>query len=71
MVVAAIIARIPGYDLDEKKKARYDNALALLRDVAACRFSIEDPDSGADPGPAAELVSSEERRATREKLDGL
>jgi len=60
--------------LTETRVTEYKDALTLLRDVAAGRFSIEQPASASAQviaGPGAEVVSSTCRRATREKLSGL
>jgi hypothetical protein len=72
MTVAAIIGRVPGYDLDANRQDRYDKAISLMHQVAACKFAIEDPDSGLDDGGlGVEQADSSTRQATRAKLDGL
>jgi len=71
LVIAEIIGRVPGYELDEGRQDKYDNALRLMRDVAACKFAIDDPNTGSDPGVAIEQASSSTRQATRTTLDGL
>lgn len=60
--------------LTETRITEYKDALALLRDVAAGRFAIEQPVTVSDQvtgGPGVEIVSSTTRRATRAKLSGL
>jgi phage gp36-like protein len=60
--------------LTETRIGEYKDALALLRDVAAGKFAIEQPATASDQviaGPSVEVVSSTTRRATREKLSGL
>jgi len=71
MIIAEIVSRVPGYDLDAERQDKLDKAIALMRDVARCNFAIEDPDTGADPGLGIEVASYEERKATRESVDGL
>ena len=51
-----------------------EQAIALLRDAAACKFLVVGPETPAADqpgGPAVEIVTSTARRATREKLNGL
>lgn len=60
--------------LTEDRKTANANALAMLRDVAACRFNVVQPVAAAAdqaPGSSAEVVTETTRRATRAKLDGL
>lgn len=60
--------------LTETRVLEYKDALALLRDVAAGRFSVEQPATVSDQvisGPAVQVVSSTTRQATRSKLSGL
>lgn len=60
--------------LDDLRVKEYEDAMGALRDAAACKFAIEQPDAVSDErvaGPAVELVSSRERRATRQKMEGL
>ena len=71
LVIAEIIGRVPGYDLDEGRQDKHDNAIALMRDVAACKFAIDDPNTGSDPGVAIEQADSTTRQATRDNLNGL
>jgi len=71
MVIAEIIARVPGYELDEGRQDKYDKAIRLMEQVAACKFAIDDPNTGSDPGIAIEQADSTTRLATRDKLNGL
>lgn len=71
IIIAEIINRVPGYDLDEGRKDNHDKAMSILKDVAACKFAIDDPLTGDDPGHNVEQVSSTTRKATRDSLDGL
>ncbi len=60
--------------LTETRVSEYRDALALLRDVAAGKFAIEQPATPSDQvisGPAVEVASSTTRKATRDKLSGL
>jgi len=70
MIVAAIIGRVPGYELDDKKQDRYDKAISLMNKVAACKFAIQDPETGLDVGGGIE-TSHTTRKATRSSLNGL
>jgi predicted negative regulator of RcsB-dependent stress response len=36
--------------IDDLRQKEYDNALALLRQVAGCNFAVEDPDGDALSG---------------------
>lgn len=68
--------RLPGGVLmDEDRRRANADAIAFLRDVAACNVAIEQPATVSDEvtssGAAAELVSSTTRKATRTKLSGL
>jgi phage gp36-like protein len=57
-----------------QREAEYKDALALLRDVAACSFRIEQPATISDQviaGPAVQLVTANRRKATRCDLEGL
>lgn len=56
MVVAQIIARVPGYELDEKKKAALDRAERLMKLVASCSFAIEDPTTGNESSPSPRIT---------------
>lgn len=71
MVVAEIIGRVPGYDLDEIRQGKYDKALKLMDRVADCKFSIEDPDTGEDQVGSIEVGNSTTRVATRTQMQGL
>lgn len=71
-----LCTRLPGMEalLDDRRTREYDAAMSALRDVAACKFAIEQPAIESDErvaGPAVELVSSRERKATRERMEGL
>lgn len=70
MIVAVIIQRVPGYDLDDVRADKYDKAIALMRDVAACKFAVTDPETDSDVGHGIE-VDYEDRKTTRTSLDGL
>jgi hypothetical protein len=69
-----LATRLPAELLNEDRRRANDNALTLLRDVAACRFALVQPATAAADqpgGPAVTVVSSTTRRATRDKLAGL
>lgn len=70
MVAVAIIGRVPGYDLDEKKKAALENALRLMRYTATCEFAIEDPVSGDESSPRPD-IGERGRDFTRDTQDGI
>jgi phage gp36-like protein len=56
--------------LDENRVREYQDAIKLLERVADGKFSIEDPSTGTEN--AAQIESSTQtRKATRTKLDGL
>jgi hypothetical protein len=60
--------------LTEDRRTANADALTRLRDVAACRFAIEQPATPSDQvitGPAVEVVTKTKRQATRAKLSGL
>ncbi len=57
--------------LTEERVEENKAAIRLLEQVAACKFSIEDPNSGDRSGVAIEQASTPTRVATREKLAGL
>jgi hypothetical protein len=64
---------VPGLITEARSSANAD-AIALLRDVAACRFLVVAPETAAPDqaaGPSIEVASSTTRRATRDKLSGL
>lgn len=71
MIVAIIIGRVPGYDLDEGRQDKNNAAMKLLRDVGACKFSIEDPVTGEEQSGSIEVVDSTTRQTTRAQLNGL
>ncbi len=60
--------------LTPTREQEYRDALALLRDVAAGRFAIEQPETPSTQvmaGPGVEVASNTTRKATRHKLSGL
>ena len=73
-----LFTRLPNMKalFDELRQKELDQAVALLRDVAACKFAIVAP---TDAAPTAEqpagtgvaLVASRTRVATRETMAGL
>jgi phage gp36-like protein len=69
--------RLPGMAKlmqDDARKAEYDDAVRLLRDVAACRFAIISPDEPASEQPAlggTPRITERERTFTRCNGDGL
>jgi hypothetical protein len=72
MTIAEIIARVPGYDLDADRERLLKRAYAVMDDVASCKFSVDDYDTGADPaGGNVEVVNNVTRHETRENLNGL
>jgi len=72
LVVAEIIGRVPGYDLDQERTDKRKEAMRILRDVAAGTFAIEDPTTGAVPtGAAVSVVDKNTRDFTRDKMNGL
>lgn len=69
-------SRLPGVKLfnDEARKAEYDDAVTLLRDVAAGKFGIVPPVTEAAAqaaGGGTQLINSRSRKATRETMAGL
>jgi len=72
LVMAAICARVPGYALDEDRRADRRNAIDLLEQVAACKFAVEDPDSTEDvistPTPQ---MSDPDLHFTRPRQEGI
>jgi len=70
MIIGEIIARVPGYFLDDDRKDKQGRAIKLMERVAACNFAIEDPNTGADGGGAIKATTTT-RDATRAKLSGL
>lgn len=67
--------RLPGGALmDEDRRTANRDALAMLRDAAACRITLTQPDEASPEivaGPAAKLVTSSTRVAKRSQLRGL
>jgi len=63
--------RLPGMSslIDPLRVAEYNDALRLLQQVAACDFSIEDPD-GRD-GSATPMVSGRAPQFSRQQQDGI
>lgn len=60
--------------LTEDRRSANRDALTLLRDVAACKFLVVQPETAdADQagGPAVENVSTTTKRYGRDKLSGL
>lgn len=49
MIRYRLATRLPGMKglIDELRQKEYNDALAVLKDVAACRFAVEDPDGDA------------------------
>ena len=71
-----VLSRLPGVGSlqDDARRHEYQDALALLGDVAACRFAIVQPAETADGetgGAAAELAVSSRRRTSAASLEGL
>jgi hypothetical protein len=62
-----LFTRLPGMQdlFDEIRQTEVKDALARLRDTAACKFAIVPP---ADPAPAAEQVQSGSPKINRRKL---
>lgn len=60
--------------LTETRIGEYKDAIALLRDVAAGKFALEQPETPTTQvlaGPGIERVDTTTRQATRESLRGL
>lgn len=60
--------------LTDARTRANDQALTLLRDVAACKFKViapATPSAEQAAGPSVQLVSANTRQASREKLRGL
>lgn len=69
-----LCTRLPNALLDEDRREEYRNAIALLRDVAAGRFDIVQPEDITDEPTNTtkfEVAKSRKRVATRSQLDGL
>ncbi len=72
MIRYRLATRLPVKSMiTEDRKAEYDGAIRLLEQVAAGKFSIEDPVSGERSGVSIEQASTPTRNATRTKLAGL
>jgi hypothetical protein len=68
--------RLPGGALlDEDRRQSNRDALAMLRDAAACRLALAQPATATTEqiagGNAVQLVSSTPRVASRERIKGL
>jgi glycerate-2-kinase len=70
-----LLTRLPVASLlTDARREEYRDALRLLADVAASHFRIEQPSTPTTQiisGPATEVASKSERKATREKMRGL
>lgn len=70
-----LLGRLPIASLlTEPRRQEYTDAMSQLRDVAAGRFAIEQPEtpsSETTPGPSIEVANSTTRLASRAKLSGL
>jgi len=66
MVIVEIIGRVPGYEVEEKRQKRYDQALSLMRLVANCKYPIEDASTGSDVTPSPSFT---ERTRNFERSD--
>ena len=75
IAVYRLCKRIPGAVLLTKERVEANtNAIAYLRDVAACEVALVQPATAATEqpgGPAAQVVTTTTRRATRDRLSGL
>jgi hypothetical protein len=76
LAVHNIITRLPGMAsmLDERRDANREEALALLRDVAACKFAIIAPETEAEEQPASgriETLNAPRRQFTRDSMRGV
>ena len=73
--VCNIIKRVPGYDISEPRQTARDAATALLKDVAACKFALAQPETAGEEtmsgGAPISVVNSVTRNATRANLDSL
>lgn len=65
-----ITTRLP-IPVTEDRRREYEDALRLLRDTAACNFSIDDPSSGEEMAGGVEIAKSTTRQADRDKLAGF
>ncbi len=70
-----IFSRVPLLDslLGKSREEEWKNAQTLLRDVAACRFAVEDPQGDATSGTQANRPSISERPLyfDRDSQDGI
>lgn len=66
------ISRLP-ISVSDEREQEYKDARTYLRDVAACRVGIEQPDTASDSSfPAATpTVSARTRRFSRSQQDGI
>jgi hypothetical protein len=77
LAVVRFLSRAGGLSIDGEDNPRMKAAEAarqLLRDVAACRFAITQPEAVSDEvvsGGAITVVNSNSRRYTRDKMDSL
>lgn len=69
-----VLSRLPISTLITPAREReYNDALSLLKDVAACRFSIEQPETETTQkisGPTSPLLCARPRQFTRNDQDG-
>lgn len=70
-----LATRLPAPSLlDENRKEANRQAIALLQQVAACKFRLVQPESASTEvvgGTGAEVITETTRVATRSKLSGL
>lgn len=77
MVACALISRLPLPDsMTERLQRRQEDALRLLRDVAACKFAVEQPpaDEASDediPGSGTPRITTKTLRYTSAHQDGI
>lgn len=67
-----LITRLP-IAVKEERRKEYDDALAVLRDVAACNFAIEQPAtaSSEEIGAPSPSVKERKRKFTQTTEDGV
>ncbi len=72
MLVYIIPSRV-GADASDTRKDLHDKAVALLKEVALCRFYIQDPvtASTTDPPKSVPAITARDREFTRAKQDGI
>jgi hypothetical protein len=67
--------RLPGMSglIDDLRQREYDDALRQLRDVAACRFAVEEPagDATSSGGGASPLLAQRPSHFGRQAEDGI